>query len=106
MPAFVIVDVELRAASDADEFAAYVADSKQMLQEAGARTVVEEHTPLVLEGDWKPRTVVVHEFPSMDALQRFYASPAYAPLRRLRQRLSHANIVAVHGLATGSPLAG
>jgi uncharacterized protein (DUF1330 family) len=52
----------------------------------------------VLEGDWKPTRLVIFEFPSLAAAQAFYVSPAFEPLKAMRQEASSANIVGVEGV--------
>jgi uncharacterized protein (DUF1330 family) len=52
----------------------------------------------VLEGRWNPLRCTVIEFPSMAALDAFWASPEYQPLSALRVRTTRSNIVVVEGL--------
>lgn len=53
---------------------------------------------MVIEGDWKPTRLVIFEFPSLAAAQSFYVSPAYQPLKAMRQEAGSANIVGVEGV--------
>jgi len=53
---------------------------------------------MVLEGDWKPTRLVIFEFPSLQAVQSFYVSPEYAPLKAMRMAAGSANIVGVEGV--------
>ena len=48
-----------------------------------------------LEGDWTPTFPVIVEFPSYDAALRWYRSPEYAPLLKLRLQATRGNAVLI-----------
>ena len=52
----------------------------------------------VYEGDWSPYRLVLLEFPSREAFEGFYRSPAYQDLHALRDEVSYARMVGVEGL--------
>jgi len=52
----------------------------------------------VIEGNWSPVTPVVIEFPSMEQAERWYYSPEYAPLLKLRLDGTRGNAVFIEGL--------
>ena len=52
----------------------------------------------MIEGTWNPTRVVVLEFPSMDALKRWYNSPEYRPLIAERKAAAAGHLIAVEGL--------
>jgi uncharacterized protein (DUF1330 family) len=95
MAAYVIVDLEVK---DAAALADYRRDVPATVAKYGGRFLVRGGACEVLEGDWRPKRVVVLEFPSMDALKRWYRSEDYKPL--LAQRLAHAtgDLIAVEGV--------
>jgi uncharacterized protein (DUF1330 family) len=49
------------------------------------------------EGGWTPKRIVVVEFPSMAQAQKWYDSPEYAPLIKLRQKASKGKLIIVEG---------
>ena len=49
------------------------------------------------EGGWTPKRIVVVEFPSMTQAQKWYDSPEYAPLIKLRQKASKGKLILVEG---------
>ena len=51
----------------------------------------------VLEGAWKGPRVVIHEFPDMESLKRWYDSEEFKPLIEIRQSVSEGNLIAVEG---------
>ncbi len=50
-----------------------------------------------IEGDLGLKRLVVIEFSFMDVARRFYNSPEYVPLLRLRQEAARSDIVPVEG---------
>jgi uncharacterized protein (DUF1330 family) len=76
----------------------YMAQIEPVIEAAGGRYLVRGGTHTVLEGDWKPTRLVIVEFPSIEAAQSFYMSPANESLRTMRQGASSANIVGVEGV--------
>jgi uncharacterized protein (DUF1330 family) len=95
MAAYAIVDLDVK---NADALANYRRDVPATVAKYGGRFIVRGGASAVLEGGWKPKRVVVLEFPSMDALQRWYRSDDYKPLLAERQRHSTANFIAVEGV--------
>ena len=49
------------------------------------------------EGGWNPKRVVLVEFPSLAQAQKWYDSPEYAPLIKLRQKASKGRLIIVEG---------
>jgi uncharacterized protein (DUF1330 family) len=90
MSAYVVIDLDI---VDADGFQQYIDGVGPMIERAGGRNLVVDPDALVLEGDWKPSTLVVHEFPSRAAVQEFWDSPEYAPFKELRRRHSSVQVV-------------
>jgi len=52
----------------------------------------------VLEGAWQPHRIVVLEFPSANAIKRFYSSPEYKAARAQREGAAQMNMIAVEGV--------
>ncbi|HYA09637.1 MAG TPA: DUF1330 domain-containing protein, partial [Gaiellaceae bacterium] len=52
----------------------------------------------VLEGDWQPQRLVVVEFEDLEAIRRFYDSPAYREAKALREGAATLRMVAVQGV--------
>jgi uncharacterized protein (DUF1330 family) len=95
MAYYVIFDVTIH---DLPRYQEYMAQIKPVIEAAGGRYLVRGGAHRVLEGDWKPTRLVIFEFPSLVAAQSFYVSPAYQPLKAMRQAASSANIVGVEGV--------
>jgi len=52
-----------------------------------------------LEGGWSPKRLAVLEFPTLEQALKWYRSPEYAPLIKLRQKASRGRMVLVEGTA-------
>ena len=95
MPAYLIVDNEITDPKPYDEYRRQVVP---LIARFGGRFLVRGGPISHLEGDWKPQRLVIIEFPSMDALQEWYHSAEYAPMRALRQSASSGSLVAADGV--------
>ena len=95
MPAYLIADVEVQDSAAYEEYRKHV---PTLIAAHGGRYLVRGGTVTVAEGNWQPRRAVVLEFPSMAALQAFYDSPEYAPLKAQRIGASDSRIVFVEGV--------
>jgi uncharacterized protein (DUF1330 family) len=94
MSAYLIVDNEITDRSSYDEYRRQVVP---LISRFGGRFLVRGGLISHLEGDWKPQRLVIIEFPSMDALQAWYHSAEYAPMRALRQSASTGSVVVADG---------
>jgi uncharacterized protein (DUF1330 family) len=95
MAAYLIVDLDVKNDRALESYRRAVPAT---VEKYGGRFLVRGGAFTVLEGEWTPKRVVLLEFPSMDALQRWYRSEDYKPL--LAERLANAagDVIAVEGL--------
>lgn len=94
MAAYVIADLDVHDDAAYEDYRARVA---AVVERFGGRFVVRGGRSETLEGDWKPKRLVVVEFPSMDRAMQFYRSPEYRPLLELRLRAARSTVVVVEG---------
>jgi uncharacterized protein (DUF1330 family) len=95
MSAYVIFDVEI---SDPVRYQEFMSSVKPALEQAGGRYLARGGGHRVYEGDWKPRRIVLLEFPSVAAFAAFYNGPTYQGLKDIREACSSARLVGVEGL--------
>lgn len=95
MAAYVIVDVD---STDEARAASYRELSGPSVARHGGRFVVRGGAVSVLEGTWEPRRLVVIEFSTIAAAQRWYESDDYAEARRVREGAGEWRLVAVEGV--------
>ncbi len=93
MSAYLVVDLDIH---DHDAIADYRSKALPLVAEAGGRLVALDDAPLELEG-WEASNMLIIQFPTMQAIQDLFASPAYAPLARQRQAAAGSRIIALRG---------
>jgi uncharacterized protein (DUF1330 family) len=94
MAAYVIGEIEVTDPAVYDDY------RKQVLatvEKYGGRFAVRGGKVEALEGGWTPKRMVVLEFPSLEQATKWYRSPEYAPLIKLRQKGSRGRLIAVEG---------
>jgi uncharacterized protein (DUF1330 family) len=96
MPAYVVVNVEVQ---DPERFEAYRAQAPAVIAQYGGRYLVRGGEVHPVEGSFGFKRLVILEFPSVEAARRFYDSPEYAPLLKLRQEAARSDMVLVEGVA-------
>jgi uncharacterized protein (DUF1330 family) len=95
MAAYVITDLEV---FDIEHYLGYQQAMRPLLEAAGAHYLARGGEARVFEGEFRPRSIVILEFPSLDAVQDFYDSEDYQALEPRRLACSSARIIAVQGL--------
>ncbi len=83
---------------DPQAYDAYRAANAAALARYGARFLVRGGAQDVVEGQARPRLVVI-EFPSLQAATECYHSPEYQAAKALRDPVSEADLVIVEGWA-------
>jgi uncharacterized protein (DUF1330 family) len=95
MPAYVIVETDIH---DPEQYERYKAASPAAVAGGGGRFVVRGGEVAVLEGEWRPKRLVVLEFENLEAAKRFYESEEYQEVKKLRDGAANLNMVAVEGV--------
>ena len=95
MPAYFIVDNEV---TDSAGFEDYRKQVPATVEKYGGRFLVRGGQLQTLEGDWKPKRIVVTEFPSIEQARRWYDSEEYRSLKALRSRSARGSVVLVEGV--------
>lgn len=95
MAAYALVDVEV---TDSAGFAEYRKLAPATIAAFGGRFLVRGGAMEVLEGEWRPKRLVILEFPDLATLKAWYQSPEYQQLLELRKRTATSDIVIVDGI--------
>jgi uncharacterized protein (DUF1330 family) len=95
MPAYVISEVEARAAAD---FETYRVIAARTIEQYGGRYLVRGGAADVVEGGPPPNTIIIVEFPTMQRLREWYASPEYAEALRHRRTALDRRLIFVEGV--------
>ena len=99
MPAYLIVDVA--GIHDEQTYARYRQRVSPGLLAAGGQYLARGGPIETLEGDWQPTRIVLVRFDSAADARRWWSSPDYAELKRLRQESTRTNMILVDGSAAG-----
>jgi uncharacterized protein (DUF1330 family) len=83
--------------TDMDGMLDYIPMSTQAVEEAGGRFLVRAGTSESMEGELRPRHIVI-EFPSYEVALECYRSQQYTAARSVRQAHSVADLTVVEGL--------
>jgi len=94
MSAYVIAEIEV---VDPAAYEDYRKQVPAVVARFGGRFIVRGGKIDPREGGWTPKRIVVLEFPSMAQAQKWYDSPEYAPLIKLRQKASKGKLLLVEG---------
>jgi uncharacterized protein (DUF1330 family) len=95
MPAYMIVQLRV---TDTEKYAAYRAAVPAVVETFGGRYLVRGGAVEVLEGSHDGRRVVVFEFPSVEAIKRFWNSPEYAKVKPLRENAAEVDAWVIPGV--------
>jgi len=95
MAAYVMGEIEV---TDPAAYEDYRKQVMAVVTKYRGRFIVRGGRVETLEGGWAPKRFVALEFPSMEQAQKFYRSPEYAPLIRLRQKASRGKLILVEGV--------
>ncbi len=94
MSAYVVVDLDVK---DASALWDYASEVPSIVAKYGGRYLVRGGRFEVLEGNWKPKRLIILEFPTLDAVKKWYESEEYRPHRSVRLRAADTNMVGVEG---------
>ena len=95
MPAYLISTIEITDPAGYEEYRKLVAP---VLQRYGGKFIVRGGAIHYLEGEWRPKRVVLVEFDSIEKAKAFNDSPEYAAAKTARHRTSNSSVIVVEGL--------
>ena len=94
MPAYMIVEVET---TDEALMAEYRKHTPGLVAKFGGKFIVRGGKTRTLEGGWTPPRVVVLEFPTYEAAEKFYDSAEYKPVLEMRLKAGKSKAIIVDG---------
>ena len=95
MPAYMIVQATV---TKPEQFAEYAERTPGVVEQYGGRYLALGRDIDKLEGDWDYQSLVISEWPSMDAARAFWRSSEYAELRKVREGTVDVSVLLVEGL--------
>jgi len=82
--------------TNATQYAIYAAAAGEAIKKHGGRPIVRGGRTEVVEGEGRPRNVVI-EFESMEAARAYVHSPEYTAAKKLRENAGFVDMVIVEG---------
>jgi uncharacterized protein (DUF1330 family) len=98
MAAYVISEVDVR---DPAALETYRSMAAATIAGYGGRYLVRGGQAALAEGGPEPKTIIVVEFPSMERLREWYASPEYAEALKVRETALDRRLIFVEGVVSG-----
>ena len=95
MPAYIIIEIEV---TDPVGFEEYKERAAATVEQYGGKYIVRGGACETLEGDWKPKRIVVLEFDNMERAKAWLNSPEYIEPRKQRHRTAKTRMILTEGL--------
>jgi uncharacterized protein (DUF1330 family) len=96
MSAYVISELEVL---DPVAIETYRATAARSIAQYGGRYLARGGAAEAAEGGPPPKSIVVVEFPSMERLREWYASPEYAEALKVRRTALDRRLIFIEGVA-------
>jgi len=95
MPAYVIVEIEV---TDPVGYEDYKKQAAATVEQYGGKYIVRGGACETLEGDWKPKRIVVLQFDNMERAKAWLNSPEYIEPRKQRHRTAKTRMILAEGM--------
>ena len=94
MTAYIVVEALI---TERDRFAAYARRVPELVARFGGEYLVLGGAQEALEGDWGDARLVMHRWPDMAGARRFWNSPEYAAVKKLREGTGEFRVMLLEG---------
>lgn len=94
MTAYLFIELQIH---DKERFLKYAAAARGIAPRFGARYLATGRPEEILEGDGLTRPIVLSEWPSVDAIRAFWASPEYREAVKLREGAATVSATIIEG---------
>ena len=94
MSAYIIVKIEITDPVGYEEYKKIAGDT---VEKYDGKYIVRGGKTEVLEGDWKPKRIVVLEFPTMERAKEWLNSEEYREPRKMRHRTAKTHMLVIEG---------
>jgi uncharacterized protein (DUF1330 family) len=96
MPGYLIARIEV---TDWERYREYMKATPDVIARYDGKFIVRGGEQVTLEGNSETARLVVIEFPSLQRVQQFFASPEYSRVKALRAGAAIGQFIAVEGLS-------
>ena len=84
--------------TDPEQYKKYMAVTPGVIEKFGGKFVVRGGETVTLEGEEETRRIAIVEFPALENIRDFYASPDYREAMKLREGAAELDILGVAGV--------
>ena len=95
MLAYIIVEIEILDPAGYEEYKNLAGAT---VEKYSGKYIVRGGRTEVLEGDWKPKRIVILEFPTMERAEEWLHCEEYREPRKMRHRTARTNMILVEGM--------
>ena len=95
MASYLVIQADV---TDWERFKAYTSKVPALVRAYGGEYIAMDNQHDVLEGDYKPGSVVISRWPDEATIRAFWQSDSYQQLIALRDGTGHFHVMLVHGL--------
>ena len=95
MPAYIIVEIEI---TDSVGYEEYKKRAAATVAQYGGKYIVRGGACETVEGDWKPKRIVVLQFDNLERAKAWLNSPEYVEPRKQRRRTAKTRMILVEGM--------
>jgi uncharacterized protein (DUF1330 family) len=99
MSAYVIVEIEV---TDPVGYEEYKKQAAATVHKYGGKYIVRGGRTEVLEGNWKPKRIVILEFPTAERAKEWLNCSEYSEPRKLRHKTAKTNMLVIEGFDDSS----
>jgi uncharacterized protein (DUF1330 family) len=95
MPAYIIVEVEIKNPKEYEEYKKQVPAT---LKAYGGKFIVRGGKLETLEGGWNPERIVVLQFENMEKAKGWWSSEEYGKAKQIRYKNANSRMLVVEGV--------
>jgi uncharacterized protein (DUF1330 family) len=95
MAAYALFDLDMH---DSSAMTAYLDCVPTIVHKFGGRYLARGGKTETLEGNWRPNSIVLLEFPNAEKAKAFLNSDEYKPYKELRYRAGASKLILVEGV--------
>lgn len=95
MAAYVITEIDI---TDPAGYEQYKRMGPPTVAAYGGKFIARGGRIEVLEGEWRPKRIVVLEFESLARAKEWWSSSEYSPAKKVRQRTARTHMIVVEGV--------
>jgi uncharacterized protein (DUF1330 family) len=95
MAAYIIVEIEIVDPAGYEEYKKLAGAT---VEKYGGKYIVRGGKTEVLEGNWKPKRIVILEFPNAERAKAWLNSEEYREPRKMRHATAKTNMLVIEGV--------